>query len=112
MKTLHTVTKPSEYPMFWDEEWLKKAILELDLITMTPEQRLSYEMTLSANVLAVKNEKRKIEKAKEEVKEEEREKFVTYLIKTSEQKADADIADIAEVSVEFVKKVRVKLLND
>jgi spore coat polysaccharide biosynthesis predicted glycosyltransferase SpsG len=107
MKKLHTVTEPSEYPMFWDEEWLKKAILELDLITMTPEQKLWYEMTLSANALVIKNEKRKIE----ETKNEEREKFVNYLLKTSDQKTDEEIADIAEVSVEFVKKVRIKLLQ-
>jgi predicted transposase/invertase (TIGR01784 family) len=107
MKKLHTVTEPSEYPMFWDEEWLKKAILELDLITMTPEQKLWYEMTLSANALVIKNEKRKIE----ETKNEEREKFVIYLIKNDEQKTDEEIADIAEVSVEFVKKVRIKLLH-
>ena len=31
---------------------------------MTPEQRLAYEMTISANALAIKNENKKIEEAK------------------------------------------------
>ncbi|WP_051397762.1 hypothetical protein [Runella limosa] len=60
MKNLHTVTEASQFPEFWNEEWLKKAISEVDLRNMTPEQKLAYEMTLSANALAVKNENKKI----------------------------------------------------
>jgi predicted transposase/invertase (TIGR01784 family) len=60
MKILHTVTEASQFPKFWNEEWLKKAISEVDLRNMTSEQKLAYEMTLSANALAVKNENKKI----------------------------------------------------
>jgi predicted transposase/invertase (TIGR01784 family) len=60
MKNLHTVTEASQFPKFWNEEWLKKAISEVDLRNMTSEQKLAYEMTLSANALAIKNEKKKI----------------------------------------------------
>lgn len=60
MTNLHTVTDTSQFPTFWSEEWLKKAISEVDLRNMTPEQKLAYEMTLSANALAIKNENKKI----------------------------------------------------
>ena len=104
MKNLHTVTKASQFPKFWNEEWLKKAISEVDLRAMTPEQKLSYEMTLSANALAIKNENKKIEDAKNS----EKEKFVISLL----QQTDFDIykiATIADVSVEFVRKIQQKL---
>ena len=48
------------FSKFWNEEWLKKAISEVDLRAMTAEQKLAYEMTLSANALAIKNENKKI----------------------------------------------------
>jgi predicted transposase/invertase (TIGR01784 family) len=63
MKNLHSYTETSQFPKFWNEEWLKKAITEIDLKAMTPEQVLAYEMTLSANALAVKNENKKIREA-------------------------------------------------
>jgi hypothetical protein len=68
MQNLHTVTELSQFPTFWNEEWLKKAISEVDIRNMTPEQKLAYEMAISANVLAVKNENKKIMHAKEEEK--------------------------------------------
>ena len=100
MKTLHTVTDASEFPKFWDEEWLEKAIKELDTRAMTSEQKLHYEMTLSANALAVKNENKKIIESK---------------IKTIQNALKKGlypdlIAEIAEVSIEFVLDIQHKLL--
>ncbi len=63
MKTIHEVSEPTQFPQFWNEEWLRVAIQELDKRAFTPEQRLSYEMTISANALAVKNENKKIKEA-------------------------------------------------
>ena len=65
MKNLHKVTKSSQYPQFWNEEWLQAAIHEVDKKAMTQEQRLMYEMTISANALAIKNENKKNQKARE-----------------------------------------------
>ncbi len=58
MKTLHT-TKPNQYPAFWNEEWLKRAIDELDTPKMTPEERAYF-----ARVTAVKAEKKQIAEVK------------------------------------------------
>ena len=103
MKTLHTVTEPSQFPVFWNEQWLKKAIVEVDLRAMTPDQRMAYEMILSANALVLKNERKKME----DVEKTAKEKFVMSLL----EKTDFDpekIATISDVSVEFVEKVRQK----
>jgi hypothetical protein len=100
MKNLHTVTEISQFPIFWDEDWLKKAISEVDLRAMTSEQKLAYEMAISANALAVKNEKKKIQ-AREE-------KFVQNLIAKNKFSLE-EIADLADVSIEFAKNVQNKL---
>lgn len=63
MKTIHKATKPKQLPQFWNEGWLKAAIKELDTRAMTPEKRMAYEMTISANALAIKYENNKIEEA-------------------------------------------------
>ena len=97
MKTLHTVTEPSQWPQFWTEEWLKKAIDELDKKAMSPEELLIYEMTLSANALAIKNEKRKIDQAKKNAIKN----LLTLGILTTEQ-----IAQSFDVPTDFVLEVQ------
>ncbi len=42
METNHHSTEPTQYPDFWNEEWLKQAIDKLDIRKMTPEQRLQF----------------------------------------------------------------------
>ena len=107
MKNLHKVTDTSQFPKFWDEEWLKKAISEVDLRNMTPEQKLAYEMTLSANALAVKNENKKIQEATLQKASQ----VVTKLLLKNKNTIE-DIADVAEVSIEFVKSIQQKLSDD
>ncbi|MCY7351831.1 MAG: Rpn family recombination-promoting nuclease/putative transposase [Cytophagaceae bacterium] len=101
MKTLHTVTDPSQYPQFWNEEWLKLAISELDKRAMTPEELLDYEMTLSANALVLKNERKKIEEVKLQA-------IRKGLIKGLPAEL---VAEINDVPIEFVHDVQ-KQLND
>ncbi len=100
MKNLHKVTEPSQFPSFWNEEWLKKAISEVDIRNMTPEQKLSYEMAVSANALAIKNENKKIKEAEQRIKVE--------VVKKSLLKGlDVEtIAELADVSVDFVKFIQ------
>lgn len=64
MKTLHT-TEPTQYPAFWNEEWLKRAIDELDTRKMSPEERAYFARVTAANAEAVNAEKQKIREAKE-----------------------------------------------
>lgn len=102
MKTLHTVTDPSQYPQFWNEDWLKLAISQLDKSAMTSEELLDYEMTLSANALAVKNEKKRLDQAKAET------------IKRLLSRGKATVEEIAEdcgVSSDFVLEIQKQVLG-
>ena len=108
MKNLHNVTDKSAYPQFWDEEWLKKAIAEVDTRNMTAEQKLSFEMAISANALAVKNENRKLREAREA-------ENLAVKISTINKmllRGKATIEEIAEdfnVSIEFVTEIQKKV---
>lgn len=104
MKALHSTTAPTQYPQFWDEEWLNKAIQELDTRVMTPEQRLQFEMVISANALAVKNEKKKIDKAILEEKFENIKKAILRGKLTIEE-----IAEDYNVDVNFVIDLQQKI---
>jgi predicted transposase/invertase (TIGR01784 family) len=63
MKTIHTA-EPTQYPAFWNEEWLRRAIDELDTRKMTPEKRAYFARVTAANAEAVKAEKQRIEEVK------------------------------------------------
>lgn len=43
MKTIHTLTQPTQFPKFWDEELFKVAIDEIDSRKMTPDEKASLE---------------------------------------------------------------------
>ena len=62
MKTIHTVTQPTQFPQFWNEEWLKVAIDELDSRKLTPDEKVSLEILIARNAEAVNKEKRQLQK--------------------------------------------------
>jgi predicted transposase/invertase (TIGR01784 family) len=107
MKNLHTYTETSQFPKFWTEEWLKKAISEIDLKAMTPEQVLAYEMTLSANALAVKNENKKIKEAVDNKELNLKTEMVKNAIGMG--LTIGQCAKLANVSEDFVKSVQQQL---
>jgi predicted transposase/invertase (TIGR01784 family) len=107
MKNLHTYTETSQFPKFWTEEWLKKAISEIDLKAMTPEQVLAYEMTLSANALAVKNENKKIKEAVDNKELSLKTEMVKNAIGMG--LTIGQCAKLANVSEDFVKSVQQQL---
>ncbi|PRY28546.1 putative transposase/invertase (TIGR01784 family) [Spirosoma oryzae] len=109
MKTLHT-TEPTQYPAFWNEEWLKRAIDELDTRKMTPEERAYFARVTAANAEAVKAEKQKIQEA-----EDRRENLVrSETVKTALQMGLAveQVARLANVSIEFVAQIQTQLSVD
>lgn len=104
MKTIHTVTQPIQFPQFWNEEWLKIAIDELDSRKMTPDERASFEILVARNAEAVKNENKKIKDA-----------IVNNKIETIRKmliRGKLSIEEIAEdnaVTLDFVKNIQQKL---
>ena len=107
MKTIETVTGPTQFPPFWTEEWLEAAIKELDIRALTPENRLAYEMTLSANALAIDNEQQKIEEALDAKNVD----TVTKALKGGKLTIE-EIAEYTDVSVDFVLAVQSQLSNN
>jgi predicted transposase/invertase (TIGR01784 family) len=106
MKTIHTVTQPTQFPKFWNEEWLKIAIDELDRRKMTPDERASFEILVARNAEAVKAESRKIKEALAL-------KNIEIIIKAL-KRGKLSIEEIAEdngVTVEFVIDLQRKLPN-
>ncbi len=106
MQNLHKVTETSQFPTFWNEDWLKKAISELDIRNMTPEQKLAYEMAISANALAVKNESKKIQEAEKRVKTE------TIMNALSMGLTVEQSAKLANVSIDIVLSVQKQLTGE
>jgi hypothetical protein len=107
MKTIHTVTQPTQFPKFWDEAWLKVAIDELDSRKMTPDEKASLEILIARNAESVKAESRKIK----EVEQRKSLEFVTTLL----QQTDFDVnkvATLAGVTEDFVKSVQQQLTNE
>ena len=103
MKTLHK-TEPTQYPAFWNEEWLKRAIDELDTRKMTPEERAYFARVTAANAEAVKAEKQKIKEAVDE-------KVFTIVKKMllSGQFSIEEIANLSDTSINLVLEVQRKL---
>jgi predicted transposase/invertase (TIGR01784 family) len=107
MQNLHKVTETSQFPTFWNEDWLKKAISEVDTRNMTTEQKLAFEMTISANALAVKNENKKIREA-----EERKAKMIQTETVTKALSKGIDVETTAEISgttLDFVLEIQRQL---
>jgi hypothetical protein len=54
---------PKQYPVFWSEDWLERAIHKLDSRAMSPEKRMACEMAITAQVQAKKYEQSKLKSA-------------------------------------------------
>jgi len=100
MKTLHT-TEPTQYPAFWNEEWLKRAIDELDTRKMTPEERAYFARVTAANAEAVKAEKQKIQEAREAENVAVKTEAITKALKRGKLTIE-EIAEDSSVGVDFV----------
>jgi hypothetical protein len=104
MKTLHT-TEHTQYPAFWNEEWLKRAIDELDTRKMTPEERAYFARVTAANAEAVKAEKQKIREAEEQKEITVKTEAVSKALKGGKLTIE-EIADYNGTSVDFVLEIQ------
>ncbi|GAB4055312.1 hypothetical protein GCM10028810_67020 [Spirosoma litoris] len=107
MKTLHT-TEPTQYPAFWNEEWLKRAIDELDTRKMTPEERAYFARVTAANAEAVKAEKLKIQEAEKRKEVAVKTETVKKML-TASQLSVEDIANFSNTSIDFVLDIKQNL---
>ncbi len=107
MKTLHT-TEPTQYPAFWNEEWLRRAIDELDTRKMTPEERAYFARVTAANAEAVNAEKHKIREAREDTELVVKTETVKKMLSASQLSVE-DIAEFSSTSVDFVLAIKQNL---
>ena len=103
MRTIHTFTQPTQFPKFWDEDWLKVAVDELDSRRMTPDEKASLEMLIARNAESVKAESKKIKHAID-IKNIETITNALTMGLTVEQSAR-----LANVSLDFVLSVHQKI---
>ena len=104
MKTIHTFTQPTQFPKFWDEEWLKVAIDELDSRKMTPDEKASLEILIARNAESVKAESRKIKEAEDRKEIQVKTEMVTKALLKG--LAIEVVAELADVSIEFVRSIQ------
>ncbi len=95
MKTLHQHTEPTQYPEFWNEEWLRRAIHELNTRQMTPDERASFARMVARNAEAVKAERRVHQ-------------TVANMLRRGRMTVE-EIAEDNEVEVQFVLDVQANL---
>ena len=106
MKTLHKVKSKQQFPEFWNEEWLKLAIQEVDRSAMSAEKRLAFEMLIARNAAVVYDEKKKIEEARVETKTATVRNLLSIGTLTIEQ-----IAQSIGEPTEFVLTIQKELLK-
>jgi predicted transposase/invertase (TIGR01784 family) len=104
MKNFTQYTTPTQFPQFWNEEWLQIAINELDTRNFTPDQRVRYETILAQNAVAVYNEKQAINKAILDTKKG----LLLKLLKNNKSTVE-EIADFLEIPVEIVINFKAEL---
>jgi predicted transposase/invertase (TIGR01784 family) len=102
MKTIHTYTKPIQFPQFWNEEWLKIAIDELDSRKLTADEKASLEILIARNAVAVYAEKAKLNEAREA------EKMNTIINGLKMGFSIEQCAQLVNVSIDYVKSLKQK----
>lgn len=103
MKTLDK-TPFADYPEFWDEEWLRRAINELNTRSMTSEERYQFARITAKNAEAIWAEKRRIEEAVEAENLAVKTEIVSNALQMGLTVEQA--AKLANVSTEFVEAIR------
>jgi hypothetical protein len=86
----------TQFPAFWNEEWLRRAIDEVDRTAMSPDERFAYEKRIAQNAMAVYGERKRVTQAVQKML-------------LSGKLTPAEIADFCEVSVDFVQGIQQQL---
>lgn len=109
MKTIHEVTEPTQYPPFWDEEWLQRAINELDTRKMTAEERYQFARITAINAEAVRRVNEERMEGRAEGRAEGRTEAKTESVEKALLGGKLSVEEIAEcnaVSLDFVLAIQ------
>jgi predicted transposase/invertase (TIGR01784 family) len=105
MKTIHTTTQATQFPQFWNEEWLQIAIDELDKRKMTPDERFAYERTLAINAEAIRVVNVQVQEGREQGQLEAKKEAALKLLRRGKLTI-SEIAEDTGVSVEVVEQLQ------
>jgi predicted transposase/invertase (TIGR01784 family) len=109
MKNAHTIdiSNTLNIPPFWKKEWLQSILSELNLSTMSAQNRALFNISI-ARVMAINDEfEREQKKAEKRGQQKAREVAVS---KSLEKGLDVElIAEILDVTVNFVLKIKNKI---
>lgn len=108
MKTIHTTTQPTQFPAFWNEEWLQLAIDELDKRKLTPDERFAYERTLAINAEAIRVVNSQVEDARREAKLETKKEAIIKMLRGGRLSV-MEIAEYNDLSASEVERVQREL---
>jgi predicted transposase/invertase (TIGR01784 family) len=100
MKTLHKVKSKRQFPLFWNEDWLKVAIQEVDTRAMSAQERFAFEKLIAQNAAVVHEENKKID----DMKNSAIRKALLHGKLSVEE-----IAEYNDVSVDFVLDIQQQL---
>ncbi|MBC7571890.1 MAG: Rpn family recombination-promoting nuclease/putative transposase [Spirosoma sp.] len=105
MKTIHTTTQPTQFPLFWNKEWLQIAIDELDKRKLTPDERFAYERTLAINAEAIRVVNAQVEEAKIKEKSETQRVAAVKMLRAGKLTV-AEIAEYTDLPLGEVKQLQ------
>ena len=97
MKNLHKIQDEVQFPVFWNEEWLKKAIEEVDTRRMTAEQLYHYNVILAQNAEAIRQA---------DLRELALKRKLVEKMLADKQLSVEKIAEYSDTSIEFVNEIK------
>jgi predicted transposase/invertase (TIGR01784 family) len=109
MKYAHKFKEGESVP-FWSNDYYKSALDSLNTSSMSPIDKALYASSLVRAQVVENKQKKDIEKAVEDTKEKTIFKSVEKALLIG-RLTNEDIAELNDVSVDFVKKIKQKLKN-
>lgn len=110
MKNAHTIdmSNPLQIPPFWRKEWLQDVIKELNLSTMSAQNRALYNISI-ARLYAINDEfEHEQKKAEKRGAQQAKQDAVAKALKGGKLTVE-EIAEYNNVSVNFVMKIQSKI---
>jgi predicted transposase/invertase (TIGR01784 family) len=113
MKNAHTIDLDdrAKIPAFFKKSWYKETMKQLNLSKMSAENRLIYELTWARIAATATQDELDVKRWKAEAREEATKKAIEKAMKIGKLTLD-EIAEINDVSIDFVLDVQIKMAQE
>ncbi|MBO0936499.1 hypothetical protein J2I47_08095 [Fibrella sp. HMF5335] len=105
MKAIQTTAQPTQFPQFWNEDWLQVTIDELDKRKMTPAERFAYERTLAINAEAIQMVNVQVQEARVKARTETQKEAVLRLVRLGKLSI-LEIAEGVDVLITVIEELQ------